>query len=160
MTGQIVIRSSVTATNRRQPLLKGSLTPSPNKRSSNVGEVAGKTTANCFLVCCCCPCVVIEFVILAVYRVPASICRRIWRKRSSKMKIKRRKKIGFLEEIESGGSSEVYYKTGVWVDESRDFDQSMLEIIRVSFDDERSTVDLDMKMWDQFNSAGFWRSSS
>ncbi|KAF2322408.1 hypothetical protein GH714_014752 [Hevea brasiliensis] len=40
------------------------------------GEVAGGTAAECTAVCCCCPCTVMNILVLAIYKMPACICRR------------------------------------------------------------------------------------
>lgn len=144
-------------TRRKSPATQTPTPPKSMKKSlSNVGEVAGGTAANCAVVTCCCPCVMFECILLIVYKVPASIFRRIWRKKRQKRLIK--KKVGFLKEEESGCSSvgEVYDKR--YVDEVSDVDLKEFEMIKVSIDG--SAVELDKKMWDRFHNTGFWRSPS
>ena len=41
-----------------------------------VGEVAGGAAAECAAVWCCGPCAVVNLVVLAVYRVPAAVCKK------------------------------------------------------------------------------------
>ncbi|KAH0886270.1 hypothetical protein HID58_062366, partial [Brassica napus] len=45
-----------------------------------VGEVAGGAAAECAAVCCCCPCAVVNLVVLAVYKVPAAVCKKAWKR--------------------------------------------------------------------------------
>lgn len=96
---------------------------------------------------------------MAVYKVPVNLCRRMLKEIRRKKMMKKRKKIGILEQGKEVGSCgyEVYYKTG-FVDKFSTVDLDDFEMIKVSVDG--STVELDRKMWDQFHNAGFWRSSS
>lgn len=156
------------ALNRRKS--PGTLTPAENparnmrKSCSNVGEVAGGTAANCVVVSCCCPCVLMECLILAVYRVPTILCRRILRRKKQKIMMmnektmKNNNKKEVVEYAKEGGSSvgEVYNKG--YVDEVSDVDLKELEMIKVSIDG--SAVELDKQMWDRFHNTGFWRSPS
>ncbi|KAK3020144.1 hypothetical protein RJ639_003252 [Escallonia herrerae] len=65
---------------RRQPLL-----PAKDGRNRDrIGEVAGGTAAECAAVCFCCPCAVVNLLVLAVYRVPVGLCRKAWRRRKRK----------------------------------------------------------------------------
>ncbi|XP_056687265.1 uncharacterized protein [Spinacia oleracea] len=159
MTGKIVIRSSEMTQTPPSGTLPPPETPvrTRKKSLSNVGEVAGGTAANCVVVSCCCPCVLMEFFILAVYKVPASVCRRVWRKKRQKVLMKKKKR--FLEEAKEVGCSsvgEAHNKS--YVDELSDVDWKALEMIKVSTDG--SAVELDRQMWDQFSNMGFWRSPS
>ncbi|XP_021720595.1 uncharacterized protein LOC110688192 [Chenopodium quinoa] len=164
MTGRIVIRSSqIMPQNRQLSPPAGTLTPAElpartrKKSLSNVGEVAGGTAANCVVVSCCCPCVLMECLILAFYKVPASICRRMWRKKRQKLLMKKKKK-RVLVEAKEGGSSVGEAHNKNYVDEVSDFDWKDFEMIKVSTDG--SAVELDKQMWDRFNNTGFWRSPS
>lgn len=46
--------------------------------------MAGRTAAECATVCCCFPCAVVHFLVLAVYKVPTGLCRKMWRKKNQK----------------------------------------------------------------------------
>ncbi|XP_047952661.1 uncharacterized protein LOC125198343 [Salvia hispanica] len=50
---------------------------------SRVGQTAGE----CAAVCCCCPCAVVHFLVLAVYRLPAGIWRKKQRRKRNKDQI-------------------------------------------------------------------------
>lgn len=163
MPGQIVIRSS-----QMGPGQIATPPPPPPRRKkslSNVGELAGGTAANCFVVSCCCPCVVVEFLILAVYKLPVSVLRRLWKKKGQKLLLKRKRNNnnkGLLEEGELSSVSGVHVHGNNndvgYVDEVSDFDWKEFEMIKVSVDG--SAVELDKQMWDRFNTTGFWRSPS
>lgn len=157
-----MIQSSQMAQNRRLTPTADILTPAETpvrtrrKTLSNVGEVAGGTAANCVVVSCCCPCVLVEFFILAVYKVPASLFRRVWRKKRQKLLMKRRKRL--LEDAKEGGSSVGEAHSKGYVDEVSDVDWKEFEMIKISTDG--SAVELDRQMWDRFTNTGFWRSAS
>lgn len=151
--------------NAQQSPIAGNPTPANSpakvrrKSSSNVGELAGGTAANCVVVSCCCPCVVFECLILAVYKVPANLCRRMVKKKRQKGVLKKKKRL--LEEAKEGESSsvgEAYGNETGYVDEVSDVDWKEVEMIKVSVDG--SALELDKQMWDRFNNTGFWRSPS
>lgn len=105
-----------------------------------IGEVAGGTAAECAMVCCCCPCTVLHFLLLALYKVPAGLCRKAWRN-------KKRKKVLKKKNNNINNSPGVYY-----ADDDKDY-----------FDGGGSaeTIEFETEMWCRFyDSAGFGRSSS
>lgn len=126
--------------NRRQPLLKDKPCQEEKTRFS---EVAGGTAAGCAAICCCCPCALMNLLVLAVYRVPAGLCRKAWKKN----KRRRLKKKGLLQK-KAG-------PTSCCCDE-----MEVREPTVGVCDEENETVDLENKMWDQFTGTGFWRSTS
>ncbi|KAG2272253.1 hypothetical protein Bca52824_066808 [Brassica carinata] len=66
--------SSPSRSHRRHPLLQRSLSsPSPTATcgGSTPAEFCGGTTASCAAVCCCCPCGLVNLLVLAIYKVPA-----------------------------------------------------------------------------------------
>lgn len=69
-----------------------------------VGEVAGGAAAECAAICCCCPCAVVKFVVLAVYRVPAAVCKKAWKQSKRRRFVAKRH--GLLE----GSQSSVHAK--------------------------------------------------
>ncbi|KAL9228633.1 hypothetical protein vseg_004188 [Gypsophila vaccaria] len=142
------------------------LTPAmiSKKSSPNVGEVAGGTAANIFVVCCCCPCGLAECLIMSMYKVPVNIVRRMWRKRCRrKLTAKRSSKKRFLEEEEGGdggggGGGEGGGCVG-YCDEKCDVEMEEFEKMKkVTVDG--SEMELDRRMWDQFDNTGFWRTCS
>lgn len=159
MTGQIVIQSSPSLNNRRQPLLS-------RENSLKVGELAGSAAAECAAVCCCCPCALMGCFVLTVYKVPFGICRRIWRNRISRKKNKKKnKEIALLSCGEGGGgggggSSKVYCLNDNNAYISEIINAKGFESVKVSIDGSAEVVDLDREMWEQFRNTGFWRSPS
>ncbi|KAK3232443.1 hypothetical protein Dsin_004324 [Dipteronia sinensis] len=57
-----------------------------NKKRKKFGEVAGGTTTKCAAVCCCCPFMVMNLLVLAVYKVQARLCKKAWRRQKSILK--------------------------------------------------------------------------
>lgn len=128
--------------NRRQPLLK------PHTSSTaRFAEVAGGATAECAAVCCCCPCVVADLVVLAVYRLPAGLCRRALRQR-------RQRKI---RKQTNGGKCPCRYE---------EHEPKMRPVIAVEEllemkpESSPEMEELEAEMWKNFYSTGFWRSPS
>ncbi|KAL4576846.1 hypothetical protein LXL04_012946 [Taraxacum kok-saghyz] len=70
-----------------------------SRGSHRLAEVAGGTTAECAAVVCCFPCTVVHFLVLAVYKVPAGLCRKALRKKRRR----RLKKKGVLIQSTRGG---------------------------------------------------------
>ncbi|XP_057509907.1 uncharacterized protein LOC130792364 [Actinidia eriantha] len=125
--------------NRRQPLLGGK---SPEEARRGVGEVAGETAAECTAICCFFPCVVVKLVVLAAYKVPTGLCRRMMKKKKELLQQQQQSesssKVGLNYESETEGS------------DGEDADG----------DGPTPAVDFEAGMWDRFYGAGFWRSPS
>ncbi|KAJ8768196.1 hypothetical protein K2173_021136 [Erythroxylum novogranatense] len=122
------------------------------KKSRNgFGEVVGGTAAECAAVCCCCPFTVMNLVVLAVYKMPACLCRKAVRRHRSR-KRKRHQGPPF-----SGGRSRdklvgEITRSGV-AESEKDGDHRT--------DQETVAVDWEKEMWDRFyNGTGFWRNPS
>ncbi|WMV56243.1 hypothetical protein MTR67_049628 [Solanum verrucosum] len=45
------------------------------------------------MVCCCCPCTVLHFLLLALYKVPTGLCRKAWRNKKRKKVLKKKNNI-------------------------------------------------------------------
>ncbi|KAL0017490.1 hypothetical protein SO802_004559 [Lithocarpus litseifolius] len=59
------------------------------KERQRIAEEVGGTAVECATICCCCPCSLVNLVILALYRFPAGLCKKTWkRRRLLKMKKK------------------------------------------------------------------------
>lgn len=109
------------------------------------------TTAGCAAVCCL-PVGVVAIVVLAVYKVPAKLCRRAIRMKKRRRLLKkgsvsshelRRKRCecGFEEvHMMSCGGGQVVCATPLEMDED--------------------VMELEKEMWDRFYGTGFWRSLS
>ncbi|ERM93651.1 uncharacterized protein LOC18421609 [Amborella trichopoda] len=70
---------------RRKPLKKETHTGS----SFRFAEVAGATAAECAAVFCCCPCGLLNLLILAAIRLPAGLFHRALKKRRRRSRAKR-----------------------------------------------------------------------
>ncbi|KAL2240025.1 E3 ubiquitin-protein ligase SINA-like 2 [Sesamum indicum] len=175
---------------RLQPLLTTAVTPctttehrleaksgSTNGRWSRMGETAGE----CAAVCCCCPCGMVDLLILAVYRLPAGLWRkkkreRLLRKKSkflSHEKENQRKTNSFRlfymnydveeeeeEDEEKEEEEEDEEKEEEEEDEDEDEDEEKEAVCGDDCRRENDAVDWDYEMWDRFYWTGFWRSDS
>lgn len=158
--------------NRRQPLLGrrsgrfmsegAGEVPSPRGcNGARFGEVCGGTTAECAAVCCCCPCGLMNLLVLAVYKLPAGLCRRALRRRRRRRLIKhglfpssRRSSRchcgcdeGELQVHPIGGVEGFDY--GTMTDDKADESEA-----------NEAVLALEREMWNTFYSTGFWRSPS
>ncbi|XP_010543841.1 PREDICTED: uncharacterized protein LOC104816625 [Tarenaya hassleriana] len=182
--------SSSPSLSRRQPLLKRSLSmPTTPRASSCTGgataaEFCGGTTASCAAVWCCCPCGLGKLLVLAVYKVPAGLCRRALRHRRRKRLVKS----GLLppqhppslpETDRRGrnrfGSSEfaVHPLESRDVSDEDDEDDflelkvfgkssmaTLLAAEAAEEEEDAAVMALEKEMWNRFYGAGFWRSPS
>ncbi|KAF8006915.1 hypothetical protein BT93_K1035 [Corymbia citriodora subsp. variegata] len=173
MTRQIVLRPP--SASRREPLLRVSKSTSSSvssgASSSSCGgggggggsvrfaEVAGGTAAECAVVCCCCPCGIVNLILLAVYKVPAGLCRRVWRKTRRKRLIKK----GLLSpkgrRLTCGCEEKELQIHPFTVNEAM---AEMKSPAAVAADEEvdKQVAQLEKEMWERFYGTGFWRSPS
>lgn len=128
--------------NRRQPLLKPHI-----PAAARLAEVAGGVTAECAAVCCCCPCMVAGFLVLAVYRLPAGLCRRALRHRRQRRILKQTKggKCSFR-----GEEHEPKIRPVITVE----------ELLEMKVESLPEMEELEAEMRKNFYSTGFWRSHS
>lgn len=138
---------------KRQPLLRHNSYSSSS--CTGFAEVAGGTTAECAAVCCCCPCGLVNFLFLTIYKVPAGLCRRALRNKRRKQLMKqglipsrtRRCKCGCDDtEIQIHPMS-CCDKTDE--DEDPEKEKAMEKMMK-----------LEKEMWETFYGTGFWRSPS
>ena len=120
-----------------------------------VGEVAGGAAAECAAVCCCCPCAVVNLVVLAVYKVPAAVCKKAWRR--SKRRHFMRKRHGLLVSAAVKGSESTVH--------ARLKEEDLTAEIVVFEKNEANcelndVVMLEDEMLEHFYGTGFWRSPS
>ncbi|PKA50899.1 hypothetical protein AXF42_Ash007554 [Apostasia shenzhenica] len=145
---------------RRNPvILRGT-----SKQSARFAEVAGRTIAECAAICCCCPCGIVNLVILAVVRLPAGLCRRALRKRTLRRSSKKSSAlIGSTSSSGSGTSGSS--KTGSSIDEN--FPEfCRMGVVMVVGDPwparspSTELIQLEKEVWSNFYGCGFWRSPS
>ncbi|KAK4377804.1 hypothetical protein RND71_004100 [Anisodus tanguticus] len=158
MTRPIIIRSppSVLSLDKRQPLLLSTHDSSSSRGGGSVvwkarfAEVAGGTTAECTAVACCCPCGIVNLLVLAVYKVPAGLCRKALRKNRRNRLMKK----GLLPAGAKGHCScdemELIHTYPI---------SSPIAVVDGGETD-KDALELEKEMWDKFYGAGFWRSPS
>ncbi|KAG2305841.1 hypothetical protein Bca52824_025589 [Brassica carinata] len=171
--------SSPSRSHRRHPLLQRSLSsPSPTATcgGSTPAEFCGGTTASCAAVCCCCPCGLVNLLVLAIYKVPRGICRRALRIRRRRQLVKNR----IFPPLPADGR--VFQNSEFAVhpvdsnegsDEEEDDDDFLdlkyfgksaaggVTTVEVESDeDDEAVLALEKEMWNRFYGAGFWRSPS
>jgi len=160
MSNKIVLRQTASIP-RRQPLLE----IQSSKKGCAVGEVVGGTAAECVAVCCCCPCGLAHFLLLAVYKIPAGLCRKILRKRRRRRVIKD----GLLQPKRRNcycGCCDINNVNGVirvspmCVNDASDIKRLQYSSEVDDNDDDDDAIALEKEMWERFYSAGFWRSFS
>ncbi|KZV22000.1 hypothetical protein F511_41454 [Dorcoceras hygrometricum] len=147
MTRQVVLRQPGSMVDRRQPLLQNSDYSSRGcLRKVRLAEVAGGTTAECAAVCCCCPCGLVNLLVLAVYKVPAGLCRKALRRK----RLRRLMKKGLMQPRKCG------------CDEMEPQIHPLSSPVAIvnALESDKEVLQLEKEMWDKFYSAGFWRSSS
>uniref|UniRef100_A0A7N1A7T6 Pollen preferential protein n=1 Tax=Kalanchoe fedtschenkoi TaxID=63787 RepID=A0A7N1A7T6_KALFE len=142
--GQVVLR--------RRPLLSSS-------GSAKFAEVAGGTAAECAVICCCCPCGILNLAFLALYTLPAGICRRMLRKKRRQQQ--RLLKKGLVPRrrscscgCEGAQADRQVYPIGMAVVSTSNDEAEMEEEV------EKEVMRLEKEMWDTFYTTGFWRSPS
>ncbi|KAL7096441.1 hypothetical protein ACP275_10G079300 [Erythranthe tilingii] len=150
MTRQMVMRSP--AVDRRQsPLLESSDYSSRGgpRNKVRLAEVAGGTAAECAAVCCCCPCGLVNLIVLAVYKLPAGLCRKALRRKRHRRLLKK----GLLPQRKCGCDENEFQIHPV---------TSPLAMVTAleSVSDDSEVIELEKEMWDKFYGAGFWRSPS
>lgn len=160
MTKQIVFRAQPALVKRREPLLitTRECYSLEGSRKRVMGEVVGGTAAECAAICCCCPCGIVNLLVLAVYKVPAGICRKVLRrKRTQKVKGQ-----GYLQPRKCGCHEydlvQVHPLTEIL--STVDVLESETESESESESENKDVIELEKEMWDKFYSAGFWRSPS
>nr|XP_023928501.1 uncharacterized protein LOC112039826 [Quercus suber]POE90846.1 hypothetical protein CFP56_23140 [Quercus suber] len=155
--------------NRGKPLLS-----EKGKDRRRIAEEVGGTAAECAAVCCCCPCGLVNLVILALYKVPASLCKKAWKRRRL-LKMKKKAFILHNNDRESSMMSGVDYgpsKLGLVAEVKKlslddQYDRHNQLMMMYGGDEKKrdggdgtEAVDWEKEMWDRFGSGGFWRSRS
>ncbi|OIW12196.1 hypothetical protein TanjilG_28604 [Lupinus angustifolius] len=161
MSKKIFIRARSTC-NRRQPLLQRS--NSCGRTRTRLGEAVGDSAA----VCCCCPAVVANVMILAIYKVPASLCRRAMEKKK-KHKQKHLSKLsstvakeGLVQDKRSSKCrccDDISIRGYPTYDNGDDIANVKSRNV-VEQGEEKEVIELEKEMWARFSTTGFWRSPS
>ncbi|XP_022748142.1 uncharacterized protein LOC111297787 [Durio zibethinus] len=158
---KIILRTTPSV-QRRKPLLRSrfpssssvddfrSSTRSSSRNSAKFGEFCGGTTAECAAICCCCPCGIANLLVLAIFKVPAGLCRRaLHHKRRRNLQKK-----GLLQR----GHCECH-DTDLHIHPVVCLEDFFLDK-ETSEEDEKAVLELEKEMWQRFYGTGFWRSPS
>ncbi|XAR64812.1 hypothetical protein NMG60_11008660 [Bertholletia excelsa] len=141
MTQQILLPQPPSV-DKLQPPLAGNKSSAPSSlhstTSSTLGEVAGGATAECAAVVCCCPCTLLNLIVLAAYRFPSRLCQKVLLQRRRRTL----KKKDALPRRSSGYISS----------DSDNFEEA------VGLDEDMLRLEKDMRL--EFCGSGFWRSHS
>ncbi|EOA28042.1 hypothetical protein CARUB_v10024215mg [Capsella rubella] len=153
MTRHVILKSP----SEESPTMRNLSSPptSLSKERRKVGEVAGGAAAECAAVWCCCPCAVVNLMVLAVYKVPAAVCKKAWRR--SKRRRFTRKRHGLLASATAEGSESTVHAR---LKEDDLTAEIVFEECHVSGGDLNDVVRLENEMLERFYGAGFWRSPS
>ncbi|KVI00063.1 uncharacterized protein LOC112519802 [Cynara cardunculus var. scolymus] len=143
---------------RPQPLLEVQYSS-----HNRLAEVAGGTTAECAAVCCCCPFALVNLLVLAVYGVPAGLCRKALRKKRRRRLLKK----GLLVQdgdVSSHRGSSSYDAAELLIHEAIRYDVTEVLIDspaeRFMMAADSDVIEIENEMWDKFYGTGFWRSAS
>lgn len=123
-------------------------------RSARFAELCGVTTAECTAIFCCCPCCIVELLVVAIYKVPANLCSRALRFKQRRWLLKKKSKMQPRRRRCQCG----YDETDAQIHPVVCFDE-IETTVRRSVETE-AIVELEKEMWHKFYGGGFWRSIS
>ncbi|XP_052199515.1 uncharacterized protein LOC127806331 [Diospyros lotus] len=155
MARQILLRHR-SSLNRMQPLL--SPRAGSGRCGGRIGEVAGGTAAECAAVCCCCPCGLVNLLVLTVYRLPAGLCRRALQRKRQRQLMKRGHTLPPRRRCECGCDDtelQIHPVAGGCCSMSPSAEMAVKALQM-----DQDVIRLEKEMWDQFYGTGFWRSPS
>ncbi|KAG6433864.1 hypothetical protein SASPL_105483 [Salvia splendens] len=136
----------------RQPLLDSDYSSRGGMRRVRAAEMAGGATADCAAVVCCCPCGVLNLAVMAVYKVPAGLCRKALRKQRQRRLLKK----GILQP-RGGGDDDDYFSQ---LQSNVSSESSVSTASDSSPYDNAEVIELEKEMLNKFYGAGFWRTPS
>ncbi|KAI4322502.1 hypothetical protein L6164_022191 [Bauhinia variegata] len=137
-----------------QPVLLPSPPALSRREKRGVGEVAGGATAECVAVCCCFPCAVMDMVVLAVYKVPAGLCKKAIHKSNRQRSLKNNENSSntVLLQRARNPSDEIVKTT---------LEEHLSKADMPKKGDEATEqCDMEKELHAQFNGTGFWRGPS
>lgn len=141
---------------RRQPLI---LKETTEIKNPTCGEILGGKTAECTAICCCCPCVVLDLVILAVVKLPTGLCKKAIKKRKKRKVRCRMSKIEGVGDMNTGSENNKEVGDGGVECGNIDDGGAHKELdgggaMRVKEKEKEA------EMWARFLGGGFWRNPS
>ncbi|XP_059646557.1 uncharacterized protein LOC132293202 [Cornus florida] len=122
------------------------MSPSSGEGRMQWAEVAGGTMAECAVVCCCCPCGLVNLLVLAVYKLPSGLCRKALRRKRCRPLIKNTR--------QSHADLQMNSISGDVTPVAAD------KLVRRLKSSEKDVLEVEKEMWDGFYGTGFWRSPS
>lgn len=156
---QIRSRTAPASNSRKQLLLTPQSSSSSSSGSSRLAEVAGCTTAECAAICCCCPCGLVNLLYVAIYKVPAGLCRRALRNKRSQQLIKKGLLPPQRRQCSCGCDETEIQIHPVAMDSLPDIKSKEKEEEKED-ESKKEVMKLEKEMWERFYSTGFWRSPS
>lgn len=117
--------------------------------SAGFGEVCGGATAETAAVCCCVPFGIANFLVSAIYKIPAGLCRRAIRQRQRRKLLKK----GLIQPwdhrgCEGGGGLQIHPV------------EELFPAVNGCEETEKAADELEKEMWERLYGTGFWRSPS
>jgi len=134
---------------RNQSLLANNLPSSSG--GGRLAELAGGTAADCAAIACCCPATVVNLLVLAVYKIPAGICRKALREHRRRRLMRK----GLLPFRSSTSWDEATFAAAAVED-----DEELTIVVVEGSQIDKDLMELEKEMWQSFESGGFWRSPS
>lgn len=113
--------------------------------------------------CCCCPCAVVNILLLAVYKVPAELCKKAIRRRKRRRLLKMKNKMMMQQNnnnYNSGSNSmkDINVRGMLTLEEC--LSEEMKAYVAAEGRSSEEVEELEREMWALFQETGFWRSSS
>ncbi|KAK4757400.1 hypothetical protein SAY87_018701 [Trapa incisa] len=118
--------------------------------TASLGELTGGTTAECAAIWCC-PCGIVNLLVLMTYKLPAGLCRRALKRKRRQRLIKQ----GLLNPKGCRPLSRVDEMDVPPITLS-----DLLELKKPAQEVQKEVAQLEKEMWERFYGAGFWRSPS
>lgn len=161
MSPPILLRSPPV---RTQPLLNNASTARRGRRAA--GEMAGGTAAECTAIICCFPCTVMNIVVLAVYKVPAGLCKKAIHNHKRNPPPRKVKTNDVLLQERTSTFAASDYAVTTLEDHLAPGRKKNVAGAGANADvadnggEFSESGELEKEMWAQFNGIGFWRSPS
>ncbi|KAK8504458.1 hypothetical protein V6N13_126134 [Hibiscus sabdariffa] len=128
-----------------------------SRDSASFGELCGGATAECTAICCCFPLAVTNFVVLAIYKIPAGLCRRAFqRMRQRKLQLQEE---GLVQQC-SNQRGQGGWENSCFPIHGGESEEEFFPAVEGCEETEEAEEELEKSMWQKFYGAGFWRSPS
>ncbi|KAK8488470.1 hypothetical protein V6N13_025053 [Hibiscus sabdariffa] len=126
-----------------------------SRDSASFGELCGGTTAECTAICCCFPLAVTNFVVLAIYKIPAGLCRRAFQR----MRQRKLQEEGLVQHC-SNQRGQGGWENSCFPMHSGESVEEFFPAMEGCEETEEAEEELEKSMWQKFDGTGFWRSPS